>query len=279
MGILNMGDGPTRTVVGMYGSKKEEVQRWYVGAVDADTIFYRVGFAVQNNELVHEDDILSETLDAMDAFIYKIKEACQCDNYVFFISGSDNFRYEEAYSKPYKGNRSEAGRPMYLNEMKEYIMDKYDAISCHGYEADDAVIAMSDMYGEHCIVMSQDKDLRQQQGHHYDYVKGEFIYITQDEGIKNLWKQVITGDSTDNIPGLYRIGDKKAEAYLSSYDVPEYPMAVWSLYKSKGHGFSYFREQYVLVKMKKEILIDKLEIFENFKQFMFEDNEEFSFDE
>ena len=52
-------------------------------------------------------------------------------------------------------------------------------------------------------------------GHHYNPTKKEKYWISEEEGIRNFYKQILTGDTVDNIKGLKGIGPKKAEKILS----------------------------------------------------------------
>ena len=82
-------------------------------------------------------------------------------------------------------------------------------------EADDAIgIAAYEMeVGEYCIC-SIDKDLDMLRGDHYNFVKDERYFITEEEGIKNFYKQLLMGDRVDNIIGIKGIGTVKAERLL-----------------------------------------------------------------
>jgi 5'-3' exonuclease len=78
-------------------------------------------------------------------------------------------------------------------------------------EADDA---LGIGQGEGTIIASIDKDLLQVPGLHYNFVKKEFNEIIPIEGIRNFYKQVLTGDTTDNIKGCIKIGAVKSEQAL-----------------------------------------------------------------
>jgi 5'-3' exonuclease len=67
--------------------------------------------------------------------------------------------------------------------------------------------------GEYCIC-SIDKDLDMLRGDHYNFVKDERYFITEEEGIKNFYKQLLMGDRVDNIVGIKGIGSVKAERLL-----------------------------------------------------------------
>jgi 5'-3' exonuclease len=49
---------------------------------------------------------------------------------------------------------------------------------------------------------------------HYNYQKAEFLHTSPDEALKFLWKQVLMGDSTDNIQGIPGVGAKTSENWL-----------------------------------------------------------------
>jgi 5'-3' exonuclease len=48
-------------------------------------------------------------------------------------------------------------------------------------------------------------------GDHFNFVKNEHYFITEEEGIKNFYKQMLVGDRVDNIIGIKGIGPVKAE--------------------------------------------------------------------
>jgi len=82
-------------------------------------------------------------------------------------------------------------------------------------EADDAIgIRAYSMGEEDYIICSIDKDLDNLRGKHYNFVKNEAYYVTEEQAIKNFYRQLLTGDRVDNIPGLSGIGPKKAEKIL-----------------------------------------------------------------
>ena len=49
---------------------------------------------------------------------------------------------------------------------------------------------------------------------HYNWTKQDLFVVTQDEGDLFFWTQLLTGDKTDNIPGLKGIGEVKASRIL-----------------------------------------------------------------
>lgn len=133
------------------------------------------------------------------------------------LTGPGNFRDEIATILPYKGNRVDNAKPFYYQQIRDYLCDAHDAQVIEGHEADDecSILAHADE-GPH-IVCSIDKDLDQIPGMHYDYMKKVVYKVEPTEGLYLLWRQTLTGDSTDNIQGMYRCGDAKAIKLLDKW--------------------------------------------------------------
>ena len=62
--------------------------------------------------------------------------------------------------------------------------------------------------------MAQDKDLDQIPGRHYNWTTGEAYQVSAREGLTFFFQQILSGDSTDNIPGLTGTGPVKAKKML-----------------------------------------------------------------
>lgn len=157
-----------------------------------------------------------------------------------------NFRFKVATIRPYKGNRKGLEKPRYYNHIRNFLKDHRDAIEVHGMEADDAISIeqwkdYEDARERHSIyleenspeaeiledsgnsfselahftcattICSRDKDLHMVPGYHYGWSAGkqkEQPIWWQDEfnGLKLFYKQILTGDNVDNIPGLFGVG-------------------------------------------------------------------------
>ena len=57
-------------------------------------------------------------------------------------------------------------------------------------------------------------------GMHYNIDKEEVIQISTEQAWRNFYGQMLTGDSTDNIPGLYGVGKITAKKILSEISDP-----------------------------------------------------------
>lgn len=138
-----------------------------------------------------------------------------------FLTGNANFRKDIATILPYKGNRDPLDKPVYLNDVRTYLKERWKAEVVEGMEADDAMGIAATAPGSNTIICSIDKDLKMIPGAHFNWVKDEFCEVSDREAWRSFFKQMLTGDRTDNIPGLEGVGDKKADKILEGYTKPE----------------------------------------------------------
>lgn len=203
--------------------------------IDADILLYEVGSYTND-----EGHPLSWPLckSRADAKIIKITESAGCDDYHLYLTGENNFRIQEGTIRPYKGHRVSPKPPNHGN-LKKYFKEsnnfKGKVTVADLYEADDA-LSINQFYGYiqamdleyhplSTVLCSRDKDLNMVPGYHYSWGSGkqkekEVWFITEDEGNKWFFTQLLTGDSTDNIPGLYRVGAVAAKKMLHGLTDP-----------------------------------------------------------
>ena len=175
--------------------------------IDGDILVYRIGFA-------SEEETESIAMARCSEFIEDLILFNGFGEYQGYLTGKTNFRNEIAVTAPYKGNRKSA-KPKHYQLLRDYMESAWDFTMIEDQEADDAIgIAAYEMeVGEYCIC-SIDKDLDMLRGDHYNFVKDERYFITEEEGIKNFYKQLLMGDRVDNIIGIKGIGTVKAERLL-----------------------------------------------------------------
>ena len=136
----------------------------------------------------------------------------QVGNYTIFITGKDNFRY--TIDPEYKANRVNIRRPAHLKACQDYLIKHYETIVCHGVEADDAmgIAQCTEPYGT-TVIATLDKDLDMIPGWHYRWATATAdarLYETDEEAARRCYfRQMITGDATDNIEGLSEKAPKK----------------------------------------------------------------------
>jgi 5'-3' exonuclease len=210
--------------------------------IDADILLYEIGSYTDD-----EGHPLSWPLckSRADAKILKIVEAAGCDDYHLYLTGEDNFRITEATIKPYKGHRVSPKPPNHSN-LKKYFSTssnfKGNVTVSSGYEADDALaieqclmrVGVDPWSGT--VLCSRDKDLNMVPGWHYSWGSGnqkekEPWFISFEDGDHWFYTQLLTGDGTDNIPGLYRVGSVSAKKLLGGLTEP------LSLYSKVQHEY------------------------------------------
>ena len=179
--------------------------------IDGDVIAYRAAFAT-------EKDFVEDAKDKVNDIMYEILErTCifiDSNSYEVYLSGRGNFRYDIAKTAPYKGNRKDRSKPIHLGFCRDYLTIEYGAVTAEGQEADDAMAIRATELGEDTIIASVDKDMLQVPCLHYNITKQEFTRVSESEGKMSFYCQVLTGDTADNIYGIYGIGPKKAEKLL-----------------------------------------------------------------
>lgn len=218
-------------------------------AVDGDILAYRTAAVCEEHFEGAAEAIIDSTLRdiATDTNIPHMR---------IYISGEDNFRKEVAKTKPYKGNRATMVRPRFLESTKLYLYEKYGAVQVHGYEADDAIATdMTQTGAIHCGI---DKDMLQIPGMHYNYVKKEWKTISEEDAILILYRQILQGDNSDNIPGLPRIGEKKAADAIQNHetalvDAMNFYNEVCGEKLPDVNPIVYFMEQSQLITMVKDV--------------------------
>jgi hypothetical protein len=131
-----------------------------------------------------------------------------------FLTGKDNFRFDIATITPYK-ERDPENKPVHYKLIKDYLIEEYWAKEVDGIEADDALsIAQwkefEDKGGDwakiNTIICTQDKDLNMVPGPRYSPRTRELHNYSEEEAMKFFYCQLLTGDSTDSIPGIHGVG-------------------------------------------------------------------------
>lgn len=233
-----------------------------VALIDADYLKYLVTSLMYKKIIEegkdHSVSMLNETIDfylSRDIF-----NSFSAKAYVFCFSApsSNVFRNHLAQEKKYKGNRENQKDSNYYPDkyedmayVYEYIKQRHVTLFHDDLEADDLLSFLQ--HPEKTFIYSNDKDLKQVIGYHFD-IKNRFLsYTDEEKGFKMLIKQVLTGDTTDNIPGLFRCGPKRVEEITEGKDAYACLIACINEFISKKdllHGVDTFVEMWSLVSMK-----------------------------
>lgn len=194
--------------------------------LDADSLLFNV--VNFNKDTEYEED-LEKQYEDFHAQVRSIAIQIEEDGFevedivYFFTTCTNNFR--KKIDSNYKANRPDDRNRFLVSLLKHYTIQmlesegeqvKYD----DKLEADD-LIAQATYFFDRYIICSIDKDLKQLEGAHFDYYKKEgeykgWSYTTKQEGYVLLLKQLLVGDSSDNIKGVKGIGEKKATKLLAN---------------------------------------------------------------
>lgn len=186
-----------------------------IALIDADVVAYRIAFGCQDEP---EKIAIAKVSEFLEELVFTYTDVDDCEGY---LTGKQNYRFDIAKTAPYKGTRV-SEKPKHLGIIRQYMIDAW-AFSVQEYqEADDAIGIRAYSLGEEdYVICSIDKDLDNIRGKHYNFVKNEHYTITEEVAIKNFYRQVLTGDRVDNVPGLAGIGPKKADKILKDCSTEE----------------------------------------------------------
>ena len=175
--------------------------------IDGDILVYRIGFS-------SEEEVEAIAIARCSEFIEDMLIFNGFGSYQGYLTGKQNFRNDIAITAPYKGNRK-ASKPKHYELLREYMQKAWGFEMIEDQEADDAIgiNAYAMEVGSYCVC-TIDKDLDMIRGDHYNFVKDHFYFVSEEECIKNFYKQMLTGDRVDNIIGIRGIGPIKAERLL-----------------------------------------------------------------
>lgn len=206
--------------------------------IDADYLIYAIGFTCED---VSESTAKNRLVETLENLVYVHLKA---DSYEAFLTGKGNFRYDIAKTVPYKGNRKDAAKPPYYQELRDHMVKRLGAVVVEVQEADDEVAIRMTKEPDTYTLVGVDKDLLQIPGWHFNPSKDLEQYVNEFEAYKSFCLQLLTGDRTDNIPGLQGVGPKKAEKALKDSKTKQQLLeTAWEKYQELGHTLEYFTEQ------------------------------------
>jgi hypothetical protein len=176
---------------------------------------------------------IENVLHSVKHMISDILSETKCGDYKVLLTGKENYRDKIATIRPYKGNRDKLARPVHYAAIREYLVKYWAAEVVEGEEADDRISILARLPAFlGATVASIDKDLDQIPGKHYDLVKRVHYVVTDDEALLCFYRQCLSGDAVDNIPGCFRMGYAKAERLLEATPRNEWWTAIIEAYEA-----------------------------------------------
>lgn len=202
--------------------------------IDGDIIAHRIAARVQDR--VDIPEMRSQIEDMVDDWA-----SCgtEDDDIIICLSEGKSFRY---WVWPeYKANRKKREDPPMLVTAFDILKHDYYTWTVSGLEGDDCLGIIQTDDTENSIIVTIDKDLMQVPGWHFNPDKDKTKhYITHLMGSWYYHIQWLMGDSSDNLPGLPRVGIKTAVKILGDiHDMDEMTDKVVNEYKERGQSDTY----------------------------------------
>jgi DNA polymerase-1 len=165
--------------------------------IDGDIVAFRCAASCEPTKSKPYLETLDDAVHRTEGLLQDLIHDVEATVYRLPLGGSGNFR--KKISQQYKANRT-TPPPTYLGAVQAYLVDHWDAFFVDGIETDDQ-LGIDQTTGTDTVICSIDKDLLQVPGRHYNFVKKEFTNVTEQEGWKNFWTQMVLGDRSDNVMG------------------------------------------------------------------------------
>jgi 5'-3' exonuclease len=172
-------------------------------------------------EFTAEEDryYLEECWENFKVKLDELLSTVYCTEFLMAVKGQNNFR--NLIYPDYKMNRHKDPNKQnkFVPDLRQLAVIEDLAVAADGREADDLlrIWAEEARAAKHdYIICSIDKDLKCIPGKHFNMKKDntQIIEIDEEFALKFFYTQLLKGDPTDNILGVPRVGEVKAEKML-----------------------------------------------------------------
>jgi hypothetical protein len=196
----------------------QEVKAWQAEFPEG-TVF-SVAKLVEAEPVSHALQMVNVSIRAIEEEV--ARAGIEYDRLELFLTGKGNFRERIATIKGYKANRDRNERPVHYQAIRDFLTSRYGAVTVEGYEADDA-LSMAAFADPTVVIVSGDKDLKNVPGRNYNARTRTWTTITKEAALVHFYRQLVTGDTVDNIGGCFKSGPAVAEKSITE-DMSEYAM-------------------------------------------------------
>jgi DNA polymerase-1 len=201
--------------------------------IDGHALVYRAYFALPSNMATSRGELTNAVFGFASMLLNVLRDE-QPDYLAVTFDRGRTFRHEE-YAE-YKANRAAMPDDLSMQFRRiDELLEAFDipTYSAEGYEADDVLAALAEQakaQGVDTLIVTGDTDTFQLVGPHVKVMAprrsfGDTV-IYDEAGIRERYglepKQLIdykalTGDTSDNVPGVRGVGDKTATKLLQQY--------------------------------------------------------------
>ena len=212
-----------------------------IALIDGDVVAYRASCAVEKavewepgywTWFCDETDVKRAIKDEIDRYMAKL----DADQYRVCLTDTTNFRTKVLPT--YKGKRANVRKPLVLKPVRQWLLDKLNAVMRPTLEGDDVLGILSTWSGlkGDKVIVSIDKDMKTIPGLYLRTLDDEVLSLDEDEADYWHMYQTLMGDATDGYSGLPGVGPKKAEAILEGVTSGDRWEAVVQAYATKSLG-------------------------------------------
>ena len=195
--------------------------------IDADYFWYRAASSAEEEHEYNADLTVivgdfKRGKSIVEHELTKLRQRFNSDDILLFFTDTGNFRKD--IDPEYKGNRKKRKPCGYL-KLKNWGMETYPSLVYPRLEADDVLgIVATNGSVKDFVLISPDKDMSQIPCRIYN-LKDEFTQ-TPEAANRLLYKQCLTGDSTDGYKGCAGVGPKRADQILDKAKGDYWPAVV-----------------------------------------------------
>ena len=199
-----------------------EKERPSQAILDGDILCYRAAFWADQEGVDSLEERITHDVNAWTPFgVDKAYIALSC-------SRKDNYRRK--FWEPYKAHRDVKRQTPECMDYALELIRSFNILEIPHLEADD-IMGMGASSGK-SIAVTIDKDLRSVPGWHWNPDKElEPILVSEETADRNFHIQWLTGDTTDNIPGIWKMGPAKATKIIDSVSKDNWTQAVLATYE------------------------------------------------
>lgn len=209
--------------------------------LDADILIYQCAAWAQARQV----DI-PDCIDRVRAELERWVNAACASDFIMCVSCGRDQNFRRDFWPKYKEHRDGHEDPPLRGPLIEWLKKEsgLKVLTAPRIEADDLLgilganaKPMPD--GSIPVIVTIDKDLRQIPGWHCNPDKEDHpVWVSPDEAEYFFYQQWQSGDATDNIPGMYKVGPAKAQKLLDSTPRAGWAAAVLEAYAQHPQKYS-----------------------------------------